>query len=117
VEAAEQRRAIAASFLCSVHVNQLQLDGLYAMRRGVKEGVINEDNAIKRLERSCLWGWAARPLRANCSSRSLSACAPWQRYYGIACRRDHSRKRCKRLARVRIVRRGGAGVSTSITLI
>jgi hypothetical protein len=52
VEAAEQLRAFSASLLCDVHVNQLQLDELYAIVRSVKDGEISEKNAIKRLERS-----------------------------------------------------------------
>ena len=57
VEAAEQLQAFSAYFLCDVHVRQLQLDELYAVLRGVKDGEISEDNAIKRLERSRHWVW------------------------------------------------------------
>src|SRR4029450_13328360 len=56
-QAAEQLKAFSASFLCNVHVNQLQLDELYAVLRGVINGEISEDNAIKRLERSRHWVW------------------------------------------------------------
>ena len=59
VEAAEQLRAFSAYFLCEVHVNQLQLDELYAVLREVKAGEISEDEAIKRLERSPYWVWTA----------------------------------------------------------
>jgi IS1 family transposase len=59
VEAAEQLRAFSASFLCDVHVQQLQLDELYAVLREVKTGEISEDEAIKRLERSTSWVWTA----------------------------------------------------------
>src|SRR6266853_1075677 len=59
VEAAEQFRAFSASFLCDVHVRQLQLDELSAVLREVKSGEISEDEAIKRLERSPYWGWSA----------------------------------------------------------
>ena len=59
VEAAEQLRAFCASFLCDVHVRQLQLDELYAMLREVKSSEISEDEAIKRLERSPYWVWTA----------------------------------------------------------
>jgi hypothetical protein len=38
------------SLLCDVHVTQLQLDELYAVLRGVKEGEISEAKALKRLE-------------------------------------------------------------------
>jgi hypothetical protein len=59
VEAAEQLRAFSAYFLCKVHVNQLQLDELYAVLREVKAGEISEDEAITRLERSPYWVWTA----------------------------------------------------------
>src|SRR5215468_5798169 len=57
VEAAEQLRAFAASFLCDLHLEQLQLDELYAVLRAFKAGESNEDQAIKRLERSPSWVW------------------------------------------------------------
>ena len=56
-EAAEQLRAFSASFLCDLHLEQLQLDELYAVLRAFKAGEINEDQAIKRLERSPSWVW------------------------------------------------------------
>jgi transposase-like protein len=59
VEAAEQLRAFSAHFLCDVHVEQLQLDELYAVLRELKAGEISEDEAIQRLERSPYWGWMA----------------------------------------------------------
>jgi IS1 family transposase len=59
VEAAEQLQAFSAYFLCDIHVRQLQLDELYAMLRGVKDGEISEEHAIKRLERSRHWVWTA----------------------------------------------------------
>jgi len=59
VEAAEQLRAFSCYFLCEVHVQQLQLDELYAVLRDVKNGVLSEDEAIKRLERSPPWVWTA----------------------------------------------------------
>src|SRR5881397_3097125 len=57
VEAAEQLRAFAASFLCDLHLEQLQLDELYAVLRDRKAGEISDDEAIKRLERSPSWVW------------------------------------------------------------
>jgi IS1 family transposase len=57
VEAAEHLQAFSVYFLCDVHVRQLQLDELYAVLRGVKDGAISEGNAIKRLERSRHWVW------------------------------------------------------------
>ncbi len=59
VEAAEQLHAFSAYFLCDVHVRQLQLDELYAVLRGVKDGEISTEQAIQRLERSRHWVWTA----------------------------------------------------------
>jgi IS1 family transposase len=59
VEAAEQLRAFSAYFLCDIHVRQLQLDELYAVLRGVKDGEISEEHAIRRLARSRHWVWTA----------------------------------------------------------
>src|SRR5262249_47456019 len=59
IEAAEQLRAFSASFLCEVHVTQLQLDELYAVLSAVKDGEITEAKAIKRLSRSPHWVWVA----------------------------------------------------------
>src|SRR6516164_738053 len=55
VEAAEQLRAFSASFLCDLHLEQLQLDELYAVLRKLKAGEISDEAAIKRLERSPSW--------------------------------------------------------------
>lgn len=58
-EAAEQLRAFSRYFLCDVHVEQLQLDELYAVLRKLKAGEISDDGALKRLERSPYWVWTA----------------------------------------------------------
>jgi IS1 family transposase len=58
-EAAEQLRAFSAYFLCELHLEQLQLDELYAVLRAFKADEISEDEAIKRLERSPYWVWTA----------------------------------------------------------
>jgi IS1 family transposase len=58
-EAAEQLTAFSASFLCDLHVKQLQLDEVYAVLRDLKVGAIGEDEAIQRLERSPAWVWTA----------------------------------------------------------
>jgi len=58
-EAAEQLRAFSASFLCDLHLEQLQLDELYAVLRDVKTGAISDDEALERLERSPYWVWTA----------------------------------------------------------
>jgi IS1 family transposase len=59
IEAAEHLRAFSRSFLCDVHITQLQLDELYAVLRDLKAGKIGEDEAIQRLERSPYWVWTA----------------------------------------------------------
>src|SRR5262245_13703281 len=59
VEAAEQLQVFSAYFLCAVHVRQLQLDELYAVLRGVKEGELSAEQAIQRLEHSRRWVWTA----------------------------------------------------------
>jgi len=59
VEAAEQLRTFSAYFLCDLHVRQLQLDELYAVLRGVKDGEISEEHAINCLARSRHWVWTA----------------------------------------------------------
>jgi len=58
-EAAEQLRAFSAYFLCDLHLEQLQLDELYAVLRDLKAGEIKNDEAIRRLERSPSWVWTA----------------------------------------------------------
>jgi IS1 family transposase len=65
VEAAEQLRAFSAYFLCDLHLEQLQLDELYAVLRDLKAGEISDDEAIKRLERSPSWVWTAMDPRSK----------------------------------------------------
>jgi IS1 family transposase len=59
VEAAEQLQAFTSYFLCEVHVQQVQLDELYAVLSAVKDGKMSEDEAIHRLSRSPQWVWTA----------------------------------------------------------
>jgi hypothetical protein len=59
VEAAEQLRAFSRYFLCDLHINQVQLDELYAVLRAVKDGALSADEAIQRLEHSPYWVWTA----------------------------------------------------------
>src|SRR5262249_12396081 len=54
-----QLRAFSAYCLCDLHLEQLQLDEVYAMLRAFTTGEINEDQAMKRLERSPSWVWTA----------------------------------------------------------
>src|SRR5215475_6629988 len=59
VEAAEHLQAFTSSFLCDVHVTQVQLDELYAVLRGVKDGEISTAHALQRLEPARPWVWTA----------------------------------------------------------
>jgi hypothetical protein len=59
VEAAEQLHAFSAYFLHEVHVNQVQLDELYAVLSAVRESDMSEAEAIERLSRSPHWVWTA----------------------------------------------------------
>ena len=59
VEAADHLEAFSRHFLSDVHVNQVQLDELFALLRAVKAGVISEAEACKRLSRSPRWVWVA----------------------------------------------------------
>jgi IS1 family transposase len=65
VEAGEQLRAFSAHFLCDLHLEQLQLDEVYAVLRDLKAGVINDDEAIERLGRSPSWVWTAMDPRSK----------------------------------------------------
>ena len=58
-EAAEHLRAFSEYFLCDLHLEQLQLDELYAVLRDLQAGAINDDEAIARLERAPSWVWTA----------------------------------------------------------
>jgi IS1 family transposase len=59
VEAAEQLKAFSSYFLCEVHVQQVQLDELYAVLSAVKDGQMSAEAAIRRLSRSPQWVWTA----------------------------------------------------------
>ena len=59
VEAAEQLTAFSAYFLHEVHINQVQLDELYAVLSAVRDGTMSEAEAIERLSRSPHWVWTA----------------------------------------------------------
>jgi IS1 family transposase len=59
VEAAEHLEAFSRYFLRDVHVEQVQMDELFARLSAVKDGQVTEDEAIKRLSRSPYWVWVA----------------------------------------------------------
>ena len=57
MECTTHLRAFSAYFLCDLHLEQLQLDELYAVLRELKAGEISDGEAMKRLERSPYWVW------------------------------------------------------------
>jgi IS1 family transposase len=59
IEAADQLQAFSYSFLCDVHVRQVQLDELYAVFSGVKDGTVSETQAMRYLSSSSQWVWTA----------------------------------------------------------
>jgi hypothetical protein len=58
-EAAEPLRAFAASCLCALPREPLQLDEVYAVVRDRKAGAIHDEEARSRLEPAPSWGWTA----------------------------------------------------------
>src|SRR5437870_12260151 len=85
VEAAEQLQAFSSYFLCEVHVQQVQLDELYAVLSAVKDGKMREDEAIHRLSRSPHWVWTA----IDPQSKLLLAVAVGPRTWAMAQRCVH----------------------------
>jgi IS1 family transposase len=59
VEAAEHLEAFTHYHLRDLHVEQVQMDELFALLSAVKEGEVTEAEAIKRLSRSPNWVWVA----------------------------------------------------------
>ena len=59
VEAAEQLKTFSTYFLHELHLNQIQLDELYAVLSAVRDGDISAAEAIERLSRSPHWVWTA----------------------------------------------------------
>src|SRR5262249_30983705 len=59
VEAAEQLKAFSAYFLRELHLQQIQLDELYAVLSAVRDGDMSEAKAMERLSRSPHWVWTA----------------------------------------------------------
>jgi hypothetical protein len=52
-------RAFSRYFLHDLHVNQVQLDELFALLSAVKVGEVSDAEAIQRLSRSPHWLWVA----------------------------------------------------------
>jgi IS1 family transposase len=59
VEAAAHLQVFSRHFLHDVHVEQVQMDELFALLSAVKDGEVSEADAIKRLSRSPHWVWIA----------------------------------------------------------
>jgi IS1 family transposase len=59
VEAAEQLQAFSAYFLHELHLNQIQLDELYAVLGALRDGTVSAAEAIESLSRSPHWVWTA----------------------------------------------------------
>src|SRR5262249_48417425 len=59
VEATDQLRAFSRYCLHDLHVRQVQLDELYAVLSALKDGKVNEAEAIECLSRSPQWVWVA----------------------------------------------------------
>jgi IS1 family transposase len=59
MEVAEQLRVFAAYFLHDLHLNQVQLDELYATLSAVRDGEMSEAEAIDHLSTSPRWVWTA----------------------------------------------------------
>jgi IS1 family transposase len=57
VEATEQLKAFSDYFLHELQINQIQLDELYAVLSAVRDGDMNEAEAVKQLSRSPHWVW------------------------------------------------------------
>jgi IS1 family transposase len=59
IEAADQAAAFSQYFLHNVHVDQVQLDELFAWLSAVKAGEVSDAEATQRLTRSPHWVWGA----------------------------------------------------------
>ena len=59
VEVAEQLHAFSVYSLHDLHLNQVQLDELYAVLSAVRDGEVSKAEAIERLSRSPPWVWTA----------------------------------------------------------
>jgi hypothetical protein len=60
VEASEHLEAFSRYFLHDLHIEQVQMDELFALLSAVKDGEVTEAEAVKRLSRSPHWVWGVR---------------------------------------------------------
>ena len=75
-EAAEQLKAFAAYFLHELHLNQIQLDELYAVLNAVQRGDISAAEAIEASGPPLVWTAIAPESKCSCASRWGTA--PWR---------------------------------------
>jgi transposase-like protein len=80
VEAAEQLKTFSAYFLHDLHLNQVQLDELYAVLSAVRDSKLSEDEAIDHLSRSPSWVWTAM----DPASKLLLSVQPGERRLAMA---------------------------------
>jgi IS1 family transposase len=78
VEAADHLQAFSRQFLHDLHVDQVQLDELYALLSAGRAGEVSAAKAITQLSRSPHWVWGARdpvtkrPLTIDVGDRTLA---------------------------------------------
>jgi hypothetical protein len=78
VEAADHLQTFSRYFLHDVHVTQVQLDELFALRSAVKDGEVTATEVLQRLSRSPHWVWVAMDpgtklmLTINVGERTLA---------------------------------------------
>ena len=73
VEAAEHLETFTRYHVRDLHVEQVQMDELFALLSAVKEGEITEAEAIKRLSRSPHWVWVAMDRAGSSHKPAVSA--------------------------------------------
>ena len=85
VEATEHLHAFSAYFLHDLHLNQVQLDELYATLSAVRDGQLSEADAIERLSTSPLWVWTAiePETKLMVACKLATAAWPWPKPFCI----------------------------------
>jgi transposase-like protein len=78
VEAADHLEAFSRHILRDLHVEQVQMDELFALLSAVKAGEITETEAIQRLSRSPQWVWVAmEPVCKLILAVDIAEIGPW----------------------------------------
>jgi hypothetical protein len=86
VEAADQATAFSQYFLDDVHVDQVQLDELFALLSAIKTGQVSEAEALTHLARSSYWvGERSTPSPSCCWLWTVAtARSRWRNVWSIA---------------------------------